>query len=48
MHSNISMQDKRTYEVQNILKAPFQHWSGPEGSKKLRFPDFMKTAQDCG
>ena len=27
---------------------PLQAWSGPEGSKKLRFPDFMKTAQDDG
>ena len=25
-----------------------QAWSGPEGSRKLRFPDFMTTAQDCG
>ena len=25
-----------------------QAWSGPEGSKKLRFPDFMTTAQDGG
>ena len=25
---------------------PLQAWSGPEGSKKLRFPDFMTTAQD--
>ena len=23
-----------------------QSWSGPEGSRKLRFPDFMTTAQD--
>ena len=23
---------------------PLQAWSGPEGSKKLRFPDFMTTA----
>jgi hypothetical protein len=23
-------------------------WSGPEGSRKLRFPDFMITAQDGG
>ena len=23
-----------------------QAWSGPEGSRKLRFPDFMITAQD--
>ena len=25
---------------------PLQAWTGPEGSKKLRFPDFMITAQD--
>jgi hypothetical protein len=25
---------------------PLQAWSGPEGSRKLRFPDFMKMAQD--
>jgi hypothetical protein len=23
-----------------------QDWSGSEGSRKLRFPDFMTTAQD--
>jgi hypothetical protein len=27
---------------------PLQPWSGPEGSTKLRFPDFMTTAQDGG
>jgi len=26
---------------------PLQAWSGPEGSRNLRFPDFMTTAQDC-
>jgi hypothetical protein len=25
---------------------PFQAWSGPEGSRKLMFPDYMTTAQD--
>jgi hypothetical protein len=25
---------------------PLQAWSGPEGSRKLRFPDYMTTAQD--
>jgi len=25
-----------------------QAWSAPEGSRKLKFPDFMTTAQDCG
>jgi len=27
---------------------PLQAWSGPGGSRKLRFPDFMTTAQDGG
>ena len=27
---------------------PLQVWSGPEGSRKLRFPDFMTTARDGG
>ena len=27
---------------------PLQAWSGPVGSRKLRFPDFMTTAQDGG
>jgi hypothetical protein len=25
---------------------PLQAWSGPEGSRNLRFPDFMTMAQD--
>jgi len=25
---------------------PLQAWSGPKGSRKLRFPDFVTTAQD--
>ena len=27
---------------------PLQAWSGPEGSRKLSFPDFVTTAQDGG
>ena len=27
---------------------PLQAWSGPEGSRKLRFSDLMTTAQDGG
>jgi hypothetical protein len=27
---------------------PLQAWSGTEGSRNLRFPDFLKTAQDGG
>ena len=27
---------------------PLQAWSGPEGSRRLRFPDIVTTAQDGG
>jgi hypothetical protein len=27
---------------------PLQAWCGPEGSRKLRFPDYMTKAQDGG
>jgi hypothetical protein len=27
---------------------PLQAWNGPEGSRKLRFPDFVTMAQDDG
>ena len=27
---------------------PLQAWTDPEGSRKLRFPDFVITAQDGG
>ena len=39
-------------EKQNVShkgkSVPLQAWSGPEGSRKLRFPDFMTTAQEGG
>ena len=31
-----------------IAAVPLQAWTGPEGSRKLRFPDYMTTAQDGG
>ena len=27
---------------------PLQAWTGPDGSRKLRLPDFVTTAQDGG
>jgi len=40
---------KAVYRADNKGKAvPLQAWSGPEGSRKLRFPDIMTTAQDGG
>jgi len=34
--------------VKKSEAVPLQAWSGPEGSRKLRFPDFMTTAQNGG
>ena len=45
--SNASLGKK--YSSNSKDKAvPLQAWSGPEGSRKLRFPDFMTTAQYSG
>jgi len=42
----------RDFTFSNNVKkgkaVPLQAWSGPEGSRKLRFPDFMTTAQVGG
>jgi hypothetical protein len=37
-----------TNYLQKGKAVPLQSWSGPEGSRKLRFPDYMTTAQDGG
>ena len=31
-----------------VKQPPLQAWTGPEGSRKLRFSDFMTMAQDGG
>jgi len=40
--------DKDLDSLVNGKAVPLQAWSGPEGSRQLRFPDFMTTAQDGG
>jgi len=39
---------KRLKERVKGKAVPLQPWTGPEGSRKLRFPDFVTTAQDGG
>ena len=34
--------------IKKCKSVPLQAWSGPEGSRKLRFPDFMTMAQGGG
>jgi len=41
---NVSVSHKKGRGRAVLLQA----WSGPEGPRKLRFPDFMTTAQDVG
>jgi hypothetical protein len=36
------------WTVKKGKAVPLEAWSGPEGSRKLRFPDFLTTAQDGG
>jgi len=31
-----------------VKSVPLQTWTSPEGSRKLRFPDFVTVAQDGG
>jgi len=40
--------DTAYYKTVKGKAVALQAWSGPEGSKKLSFSDFMKTAQDGG
>jgi len=34
--------------MRKVKSVPLQAWSGPEGSRKLRFPVFMTMAQNSG
>jgi hypothetical protein len=48
-HNETQYLEGNIHSNKNRGKAvPLQAWSGPEGSRKLRFPDFMTTAQDGG
>jgi len=38
----------KIYIYKSGKEVPLQAWSGPECSRKLRFPDFMTTTQDGG
>ena len=36
------------FHINKGKSVPLQAWSGPQGSRKLWYPDFMTTAQDGG
>ena len=39
------LSESETYKFKAV---PLQAWSGPKDSRKLRFQDFMTSAQDSG
>jgi hypothetical protein len=41
-------QIKRCHILLDCKAVPLQAWTGPEGSRKLRLPDFVTMAQDGG
>jgi len=41
----VNIKDVKKGKYKAVL---LQAWSGPEGPRKLRFPDFMTAAQDGG
>jgi hypothetical protein len=42
------MANKTEHFYAGHITVLLQAWSGPEGFRKLRFPDLMTTAQDGG
>jgi hypothetical protein len=51
MHMSVALVKTEVSVVCKVKKGkavPLQAWSGPEGSRKIRFPDYMTTAQDGG
>jgi hypothetical protein len=44
----VSSGESFLYVKGKVKVVPLQAWSGPEGSRKLSFPDFMTTARDGG
>jgi len=35
-------------QAKKVKQSHYRQWTGPEGSRKLRFPGFVTTAQDGG
>ena len=46
--NRVEMPPKRNTYIYKGKTVPLQAWSGPEGSRKLKFTDFMTTAQNGG
>ena len=46
LRTEIQVHNNSRLRVNKKKAVLLQAWSGPEGSRKLRFPDFITTAQD--
>jgi len=44
------LRSRQSLKSQQLINkaVPLQAWTGPEGSRKLRLPDFVTTSQDGG
>jgi len=42
------MTGKRQYKIGKSKAIPLQAWTGPEGSRSLRLPDFKTSAHEGG
>ena len=45
MYSDVSVKHNKNFIKGKGTSVPLQGWTGPEGSRKLTFPDFVTTAQ---
>jgi hypothetical protein len=48
IHHNFNQRQYMCIGKDKGRAVPLQAWGGPEVSRKLRFPDFLTTAQDGG
>jgi len=46
--ANCAFVTRGVLKIKKVKAVPLQTWSGPEVSRKLRFPDYMTTAQEVG
>jgi len=44
MYAKLRMENLMEQPDKKQQAVPLQAWSGPEGSRKLRFPDYVITA----
>jgi len=48
MYSPTKLHVSAKHKPYSGYQVPLEAWSGPEGFRKFRFPDFITTAQDDG